>query len=182
VSDPSLARRYASALFAAAKKLGQVEQVDRDLAAVVELLEVNRDLRGFLTSPHVLPAHKDEMIKTALGSRVQTVMVHFLQLLLDKKRFNLLDDVARSFRHMADEHRGVVVANVAAPSPLTEAQLQRLKERLMKMTGKTVELKCSIETEMLGGIKVVLGDRLLDGSVRNALSDLRDELRAVSVI
>ncbi len=180
--EPGLARRYARAFCAAAREIDAVDAVDADLKSVAGLLGAQKGLKNFLHSPKVRPDAKRDMLESVLGGRVKPLTSSFLRLLLDKKRFDLIEEIADEVSVLADIDRGIVRAVVTTPVPLPETQEVRLSEVLAARTGKTVKIECEVDPSMIGGISVVVGNQLLDGSVQNALSDMRDELRALSVI
>lgn len=180
--DPGIARRYGVALFDAALKRDIVDQVDSDLAAVKRLLTENRSLRRFMLSPEVLTEHKVEMLQKALGDRVHKLVVNFLLLLIDKKRFDHIDEIADAVDKLVDAHHGLVRARVMTPVELPAEQQAKLQRSLAALTGKDVVIEPEIDPSLIGGVRVVLGDRMLDGSVSRALDRLHDELAQVSVI
>ncbi len=177
-----IARRYAAALFATANSRSLVDKVEADLKAIVELLGQNRALRAFMHSPQVLEERRREMLHKALGERVDKLVLHFLLLLIKKSRFDHLDEIAVAFSALADEHRGVVRSRVTTVIELSPEMQERLQQRLAAITGKQVVLACDVEPALIGGVKVVLDDQLLDGSVSRALERLHEDLAAVSVI
>jgi ATP synthase F1 delta subunit len=180
--DPGLAKRYASALFAAAVKRDLVDATEADFASVAALIEEDRSLRAFLHSPEVLTEHKVEMLRKVFSERVQPLVYQFLLLLLDKKRFPLVGEIAPALSALADEHRGVVRARVFTAIDLKPELEERLRKALESKTSKQVVLDCETRPELIGGVAVVVGDRLLDGSVSRALDRLREELAHASVI
>lgn len=180
--DPGLARRYAQALFAVAARRQLVETVESDLQATARLLREDRRLRAFLDSPRVLEEHRVAMLEKVLGERVEPLVLHFLRLLLDKQRFDQFAEVVVAFNRLADAHHGIVRARVTTAVELRAELRQRLQERLAATTGKQIILDCRVDPRLIGGISVVMGDRLLDGSVSRALARLRNELGQVSVI
>jgi F-type H+-transporting ATPase subunit delta len=180
--EPGLARRYAAALFETAKARKLVDRVEADLQATVELLSREPALREFLLSPQVLDEHKEEIVNHTLGPRLSPLVVDFIHLLLKKRRFDHLDEIHASLIQFLDEHRGIVKAAVTTSIELKPELRDKLRARLERTTGKTVRLECGLDPGIVGGIVVVLGDQLLDASVRREVERLRDELMATRVI
>lgn len=180
--EPGLARRYAAALFETAKARKLLDQVENDLGATVELLRREPALREFLLSPQVLDEHKEEIVNRILGSRLSSLVVDFLHLLLKKRRFDHLDDIHSSLIEQLDDHRGIIKAGVTTATELKPELRDKLRARLETTTRKTVRLECRLDPGILGGIVVVLGDQLLDASVQREIERLRDELLATRVI
>ncbi len=180
--EPGLARRYATALFEAAKKRERLDQTESDLTAVVELIKREPPLREFLLSPQVLDEHKEEIVKRALAPRLDPLVHHFLLYLLRRRRFDHLDLIHSSLIELLDVHRGIVRAVVTTAIELKPELRERLRSRLERATRKKVELESRVNPAILGGAVVVLHDRLVDGSVQTEVMRLRDNLMAVRVI
>jgi F-type H+-transporting ATPase subunit delta len=170
------------ALFQSASRRDLLEQVETDLTAMVDLLDEQPAFREFLLSPDVPAEHKGEMFRKTRPSRLNPPTVNFLALLNRKRRLDHLEEIHLSLIEQVEEHRGILRAEVTTPTELKPELRDRLKVRLESMTGKTIKLECGINPEMLGGIVVVLNNRLVDGSIRRQLNRLRDELMASRVI
>lgn len=172
----ALARRYAQALFdiAAGTSLDQVEQ---ELRAVTELIEGNPEVAHVLHHPHVSLTTKKSILDKVLQDQTGDTVRHFLYLLIDRRRQNLLPLIQKEFNRLADEARRVVEAKVASATELSPDQEQRLKQKLVKLTGKDVRLVTEVRPELIGGVLVQVGDRVMDGSVAYALNRMREELR-----
>lgn len=171
-----LAHRYAHALFGAALGEKALDAVGEDLAALTALDGADARLRLFLESPQVLDEHKHELIDRVLGGRAHALTVRFLHLLLDKKRVAYLREAAAAYRTLLEEHRGVLHARVTTAAPLAAAERDRLRAALEKRTGRPVVLEARVDREILGGVVAQLGDKIMDGSVRSGLAEIREAL------
>jgi F-type H+-transporting ATPase subunit delta len=101
-----------------------------------------------------------------------------LHVLVDKRREMVLDNIIDEFAKYRDEHEGRVHARVTTAKSLDDAERERLVAALGKTTGKTVELHEKIDPAVIGGIRVNLGDYVLDGTVRRRLNELRRSFAA----
>ena len=154
--DRILAARYARALFACA-------------AALAGALPLLRD-------PRVAQAQKKSLVRGALQGRSAPLTADFLELLIDKKRFELLPAAARDFERLLERQRGVARARVRAARPLSDADRARLRQRLEAFAGTGVELDVAQDPELLGGVSVRLGDWVLDSSLRGQLRSLKEAI------
>jgi len=107
--------------------------------------------------------------------------LRFLELLIDKKRIAILPEIVEVFDRLMEEHRGVLRAQVYTAIALTSEAERRLKSGLDRLTGKNVMLEKRIDPYVLGGVVVHLGNRILDGSLRNGLSILSETLHRAEV-
>ncbi|HXE72691.1 MAG TPA: ATP synthase F1 subunit delta [Candidatus Nitrosotenuis sp.] len=176
--DETVAARYAEALYELARQdpgpafaLRELEDVARTLAGHAAL---NRALRA----PTVPAQVKKAILKRLLEPRVRALILHFLYLLVDKRREAYLEAIVEAFRRKLRDEQGLVRCRVEVAAPLTTGTRDRLLERLSALTGKKVELEVVVRPEILGGAVLTVGDRLIDGSLRRQLEDLRERLSA----
>jgi ATP synthase F1 delta subunit len=172
----ALARRYAEALFMAALDRGVLDPVSDDAAALMQLLDADRRLQRFLESPQVLADEKERVVRTTLREQVQALLCDFVLLLLSKQRIALLRDILEVFLGRVQEHRGIVTAEVITAVPLPEEMEADLRRRLEAKTGLKVKMEKSVDSEVIGGVKVVIGNRVIDGSVQHELEELKEQL------
>lgn len=178
--DP-IATRYAQAAFEAAKAAGQVEPALEQLALIGALLRDVPDLRQFLWNPGVDPEEKVGVLGRALKGSWSELIRAFVRMVISMGRAEHLGDIAEAFQAAVDEDQGRLRAVVRSARPLPEAALTRLRARLEHRERKRIELTSEIAPELLGGVQVRLGHRVIDGSIRRQLSELRQQLMAVRV-
>ena len=170
-SDRVLAGRYAAALFQAAANKGEEQKVQADLGSAHKLL---LDSLSSLRNPRVPPASKKKLLHEAVGGKVGVMTLKFLDLLVDKKRFDLMVMVAVVYAKLAAEKRGAAKACVRAAAPLSSDELQLLAAKLKIFTGKEIEFDVKEDPELIGGLTVKIGDWVLDSSLRGQLRRLKE--------
>ncbi|HET6455635.1 MAG TPA: F0F1 ATP synthase subunit delta [Armatimonadota bacterium] len=172
----ALARRYAGALFETAKDADLIDQVESDLGLLTFTLESTPRLKETLTHPLIPPERKKEIVADLLDERVQGVTLHFLDLLIDKRRTEILEDVEEEYVRLANEYRNVMPVMVTSAIPLTCDEKSALRKVLEQSTGKTIELQLEEDPKIIGGLTIQIGDTVIDGSVRGYLEALREQL------
>jgi len=170
-SDRVLAGRYAAALFQAASAKGEEQKVQVDLGSAHKLL---LDALPQLRHPRVPPASKKKLLSEALGNKIGATTLNFLNLLVDKKRFDLMVMVAAVYAKLAAEKRGAAKAHVRTAAPLSGEAVKQLTDKLKTFTGKEIELEVKEDSELIGGITVKIGDWVLDSSLRGQLRRLKE--------
>lgn len=172
-SDRVLAGRYGRAVFLAAVGAKEEDRVLRELhAAQAALLSARATLRN----PQVSAADKKKKIRETLGAGVAPLTVKFLEMLIDKKRFDLLPLMTATLSHFIAEKNNAAKAHVRTARPLPPEAQAKLKERLKSFSGKNVELDIKEDPEIIGGLIVRLGDWVLDSSLRGQLRKMRETL------
>ncbi|PQV64713.1 ATP synthase F1 subcomplex delta subunit [Abditibacterium utsteinense] len=178
--DLSVARRYASALFAVAKKRGEVEIVASNLKEVAETVDGSRQLAGVLHNP-LLPREKKRAILHGIFGSVHADVEKFLFLVVEKDRAILLPQIVGEFNRLVDEFRGEADGEVVSAVALSAAQIESLQRSLQARFGVKVRLQARVEPEILGGLIVRVGDKQIDGSVASKLRALSEQLKRVKV-
>ena len=177
MSQRTVTRRYATALYQEADATGVLEAVDDDILMLRNSLESNRELSRFFESP-VIPAEKKESIlQELLEERVHTLTLRFLRLLVQKDRETLTKEILDQYQSLRDEQRGIVDADVTVARSLGDEDRDLLMKALEKKTGKDVRLHVEEDADLIGGLVIRIGDRVFDASVRSRLNELHDRLR-----
>jgi F-type H+-transporting ATPase subunit delta len=177
--EERVARRYALALFkSAGGKLDAYFDEARDL---LSLWQKEPAFSRLLLAPHLLTEEKKAFLERFLKGRVEPVWLGFFTLLIAKGRIGAFPKIAEAFILMAEEAKGIVRARAQSAKPLSSLETENLKSRLEKKTGKKVMVLPEVKPELLGGMVVILKDQIIDGSVRQRLTELRERLLAVKV-
>jgi F-type H+-transporting ATPase subunit delta len=168
-------RRYAEAAFELAVRDGTVDAWQGDLALAAGLARDERVTRA-VDSPAVPLAQRRELVRKMLGKHVSPRALNLALLLAERGRFGILPDVSAEYDAKVRQSRGIVAATVATPEPLTAKELTAVRARVEQIAGAKVELATAVDPELLGGLTIQIGDRLIDASVRGRLERLRVRL------
>ena len=180
VSNP-VASRYAQALFEAAKAEGHSDHTLEQLLFIGQLLRETPDLRQLLLNPDVDPQDKVSVLDRVLQGSWSGLVRAFIQMVVSLGRPESLAEMVVAFQAAVDADEGRLRVVVRSAHPLPESVLQRLRTRLAHREQKQIELQTELAPELLGGVQLFLGNRVIDGSVRRQLADLRERLSAVRV-
>jgi F-type H+-transporting ATPase subunit delta len=174
--DRRVATRYAEALLLSAKKEGVLDSVAESFAGVLDAVKGNLELRIFMDSPQVRTEEKKELLQTVFGDAIEPLLLHFFLLLIDKNRIENTRDIGEVFAELVERDRGVQHATVVTAVPMPTDLAERLRTVLDGFTKTTVVLDLKIDPDVIGGVHVQLGDKVLDGTVRTNLDELAREL------
>ena len=172
-SDRVLAGRYASALFQAAAAKSEDQKVAADLGLAQKTL-LSRT--AALRHPRVSVVDKKTLLRAELEGKVSATVLRFLELLVEKKRYELFAMSASVYGRLAAERRGAAKAVVRSARPLSDDARKALSVRLKIFAGKDVELEVKEDPELIGGMAVKIGDWVLDSSLRGQLRRMRESM------
>ncbi len=174
LSDPA-ARRYADAVFGIAHDTASHDRWLSDLEDIAALVS-DPTVYGYLSSTRVTQAQKEDVLAQALPD-VQTNAANFAKLLVAKRRVNLAAQIVEAFRERLNATRGIAVATVTTAVPLTDDARDAVQAAVMRYTdAESVSLSEAVDSQIIGGAVLKIGDRIIDGSVRTRLSTLRRSL------
>lgn len=171
-----VARNYAEALLALARKAGDVHGWGRMMQEVADAVGTDDQLRAFLESPKVPVERKNAMFGRAFQDRYPRLFVRFLQLVVSKGRQHAIPAVAAEYAALVDEAEGRVHARVTLAAPPTDADRAAIAAQLSRALGKEVVPHVAVNPAIIGGVVVKVGDRVMDGSVRRRIGTLRRTL------
>lgn len=177
--DSSIARNYAEALLALARKANDTAGWGGLISAIGDAVAQDATLRHFLEAPQVSVDQKNAVLAKALGAagvKAPRPFVLFVQKLVTNRRQMLLPEVAVEYHNLLDEAEGRVHARVTVSRPFDEAGKASIAKSLTAALKKEVVPHVTVDPRILGGVVVRVGDTVMDGSVRRRLSRLRDRL------
>jgi F-type H+-transporting ATPase subunit delta len=175
VSESKIAKVYARALYQAAVEAGRTDHVRRDLGEFVQAAQASPELRELLVTEEISdPKKKEILLELTQGG--DEMVRNLLRLLVDKNRESELAGIHRAFVSLLEEAQGLVHVEVTTAVAMTPEVQEALRAKLASTLGKTIELKLSVDKELLGGLRLRIGDRVADASVRHRLERLRESL------
>ena len=176
-----MAGRYAQALYQLALEKGATDQVAADLKSFAALIAESADLARLVRSPVF---SSQEQVK-ALGAVFDRVGItgltaNFIKLVATKRRLFAIGDMSANYARLHDAARGVTRADVTVAEPLAAEHLEALKSALLQVSGgKSVDVAVKVDPEIVGGIVVKLGSRMIDDSVKTKLNSIRTRMKEV---
>lgn len=173
-------RRYAQALLMIATERKKIEEYRQDLAKFRQLLLDNPEIEQLLANMRVTAEKKKEALRLLLPDSFDPVVRNFLHLLIDKRRENFFLDVITAYEQYADEILNIINADVWSVVQLTTKDERQLAQRLSHYMGKKVRVRNIIDPALLGGLRIKVGDLVIDGSVTRKLALLKKQLQVHS--
>lgn len=153
-----------------------IEQVDGDLAGIVQLLETNEDLRRLWFHPVVAAADKQAMARQIFGGKVHPLVLNVASLMFDKKRGNIFPEMQKAFRDRFNATRRRATVKVTSALPLDEASAQSLRQLLASRLEKEITMETEVDPGLMGGMILQIEDQVIDNSLKGRLESLRHSL------
>jgi F-type H+-transporting ATPase subunit delta len=176
MAEQTIVRRYVKALFDVAHRQELVEQVGADLNALGAVLRGTPQLARVLRAPTIAPARKRALLRSVFGGRMNELTLRFLEMIVEKRREEILADAPPDFQRLSYEMLNILPAKVTSAVPLSAEERAALAAALGRRTGKRIELQEAVDPALIGGATLRIGDTIMDGSVRGRLRRLRERL------
>lgn len=174
-----LAKRYAAALFALAQEQGGTDQLGAELSALHAAC-TDPATRAVLTSPDVTVTERAALLQKVAAGR-HPLLANLIGVLQQRRRLEVLFDLGPAYRAMVMNSRGEVDGVAESAHPLDAQELASLTELASRLSGKKVQLTTAIRPELLGGVRLRVGNVLYDGSLRATLDQLEQKLQQSTV-
>jgi len=174
----SVGRLYAHALMELSLEQQQLDAVAQELQDLAGLMESNDDLRRLIENPILDTNQRSAMLQRLFEGRVSDLFYRFLQTVNRKGRLAALPAIASAFVSLLADHRNEVEVEAFVASPMDDATAGRVADGLGASLGKKVTLNQHVDPALIGGLKLRIGDRLLDASVQTQLRSIKEQLIA----
>lgn len=178
MAEPStVARPYAEAAFSLALDTGALAKWSEMFSALA-LVAADERVRAVVSDPNLSDAQAAGLFISILSGRLTGDAENLVRVLAENGRLGLLPEIRAQFEALRNEHEGVLEVEVHAAFELSGAQLTDLTQRLEKKTGRKVRAKVHLDKDLIAGVRIVLGDKVIDGSARAQLGALETALKA----
>ena len=169
----TVARLYADALTDIGEEHGHLDQIVEDLHAVQELYDNHRDFYEFFVTPRLDPTEKKRILRELLGDKVGREVMGLMCVLVDKRRELIYDNVVGEFHAIRDLRAGIVNVYLTTARALETDLKDDIVRRLEKVSGKSIRIHEKVDPSTIGGLYIKVGDRVMDGTLRHRLEQLR---------
>jgi F-type H+-transporting ATPase subunit delta len=173
------ARVYAEALFAAGEDKGKIDELQEQLAQFADAVDGDRELQVFLFSPYLSSNDKVEGLQRAVTGAAPE-FYNFLELLIEKGRMPEIFRIRREFDELWKKAHQRLDVTVTSAIELDPGVVGKIGEEVERQTGEKVDLSSRVDSEILGGIVLRVGNMVLDASIRTRLEKLRKSVASAA--
>jgi F-type H+-transporting ATPase subunit delta len=178
LAEPStIARPYAEAAFKLADAQGKLAEWSVTLANL-SAVAADARVRAAIGDPNLSAAKVAGLVISVLAGKLTGESENFVRVLAENGRLDVLSEIRTQYEALKNEREGVVEAEVQSAFELEAAQVADLVSRLEKKTGRKVKARVSVDKSLIGGVRIVIGDKVIDGSARAQLAALETALKA----
>lgn len=168
-----VAQSYSDALFSLAKEETKLDLMKEQLCFVNAQMQENKEFLQVLTHPKI---HKDEKKKTleeVFGKAIDHTLLNFLKLLIDKGRFQNLDEITKEFVKCYNVENNIEVAYIRSAKPLNDEEIARLQAMLEKKLAKKIDLRLVVDPSLIAGLRIKINDMVLDHTAYSRMERLK---------
>ena len=173
----TIARPYAVAIFNLAKEENALSDWSDMLSLMSGIIE-NDDINSFINDSKVLDTDREKLILNICGDKINASGQNLIKLLVEYKRLSILSEIALLFEELKAKDEGVIEAEIIMADQPDKKMVENLLKSLEKRFNKKIEGKVVIDKSIVGGTKIIVGDTVIDASVRGQLDNLAYTLKA----
>ncbi len=175
-------KTYGDALFELALENGQTDTYFEECQGILSILKDNDELLKLLTHPKISKEEKQKVVENVFKGRVSDDITGFLLLILKKDRQTMIPEILKYFIDRVKEYKKIGVALVTTAVPLNEAMKKSVVDKLIATTDyQSFEMNYEVDKDIIGGMIIRIGDRVVDSSIRSKLEAMAKELYEVRI-
>jgi F-type H+-transporting ATPase subunit delta len=172
-----IAKRYAKALAELSEEKKTVDKTKADLAAFVGAVDALPAMQKLFASPVFTPENKKAVIKDLAGKlSMQPTTQRFVEHLAETGRIRYVKDVNEAFQEILAERQNRAAVRLTTAVAINNGDLADIKQKLEGLTGKQVDIDSQVDTTLIGGAKAQIGSTIYDGTIKNQLNKMRNQL------
>lgn len=177
-----IAKTYGDALFEVGIEKNKIDSLSEEVKAVSDILDQNKELTQLLAHPQIMMEEKQEIIKNIFQGRICDELYGFLQIIIQKGRQTNIKEIFEWFEDCVKQYHHVGVVYVSTPLPLKDTQKTAVEKKILATTEyERLEVNYQIDPSLIGGMVIRIGDRVVDGSIKNKLDKLSRELGKIQL-
>jgi F-type H+-transporting ATPase subunit delta len=176
--NETLARRYAIAVASLAQERKAVDRVGEDLATIASAIGERGEIHDFFVAPVIQRDQKERVLRNAFQGKVDEIALNTLLLLVRKRREGLLGAIVAQYRSLQLSARGVEMLRLTSARDLEEAEVESILAQLQRQYAKKFEVTRVVDPSVIGGVRILMGDRRIDATIAGRLEALARELSA----
>ncbi|HSA07393.1 MAG TPA: ATP synthase F1 subunit delta [Candidatus Gastranaerophilales bacterium] len=171
-----IADKYAIAMFELAETHDLLDNINSDLFLVKNIISTSNDLRNFIDHPLINSADKKDALEKIFAESVSLYSLNLIRLLTDRNRLFILPFIADYYQKILYKKRNMDIAQVITAIPVDENVLVRTREKLENLFKKRIKIESMVDKDLIAGMIIKIGDKIIDGSIKTKLENMKKQL------
>ncbi|MBP5305956.1 MAG: ATP synthase F1 subunit delta [Lachnospiraceae bacterium] len=177
-----ISKTYGDALFELALEEDRIDDYVAEVEAMLEIFRDNPELSKLLNHPKISKEEKITVVGQIFEGRISKELLGLINMIVEKDRNNAMEDIFSYFIDRVKEYKNIGVAKVTSAIELSDAQKSQVEKRLLETTGYVkFEISYDVDKDLIGGMVIRIGDRVVDSSIRTRLYELTKELNKIQM-
>ena len=177
-----ISKTYGEALFELAIEENRMDEFLEEAQLALRVIRENPEFSAMMNHPRIDQEEKVRVVENVFGASLSREITGLLRIIVQKDRYKETEDILSWFIEQVKQEKGIGQAFVTSALPLSDAQKKQIEEKLLATTSyKQMEMVYETDESLIGGLRIRIGDRVVDSSVSNKLSDLKRELLKVQI-
>jgi len=172
-----ISKRYAQALFEAGLELNKLKEFKDDFSFVTDILYRETELRNILSHPKVSKDEKKKLLNNIFNGRISIEILNFLYVLVDKRRESEIMEINREFIRLFNEHENLIEVTAITSVLMDDNIKNKLRITLENKLNKKVQLKNVVDKNIIGGVLLNIGNKVIDGTVKGQLLEIEKAIK-----
>jgi F-type H+-transporting ATPase subunit delta len=173
---------YGEALFALAKEQSKIDAFTEQIEMVQGVLAENPEFSKLMNHPKIDKDEKIQIVETVFEGRLDKELTGFFRLIVEKDRYNEVEEILSFFMEQVKEEKGIGVAFVKSAKELTDVQKKQIEQKLLETTSfRKMEMHFGVDEALIGGLVIRIGDKVVDSSIATKLSELTRQLMKIQL-
>ncbi|MBP5413752.1 MAG: ATP synthase F1 subunit delta [Lachnospiraceae bacterium] len=177
-----ISKTYGDALLEIANEEKKVDLLLEEVTAVMAILKDNPEFSKLMNNPRISVDEKQTVMSNVFEGRISNELMGFFSMIVNKGRYDHIDEILTYFQDEVKKIKGIGVAYVTTPLELSDTQKKNVEKKLLETAGfKQMEMHYDIDTELVGGMRIRIGDRVVDSSIHTKILKMQQDMMKVMV-
>ena len=173
---------YGDALFELSKEENKVDEIFDEVVGLIQILDENPNMVAMMTHPHISKDEKLQTVETVFKGKISDEIIGLMRMVIEKDHFGQMKDIFEYFVSSVKDYKNIGVAYVTTPLELSSEKKEEVEKRLLETTKfVSLEMHYEIDKELIGGMVIRIGDRVVDSSIRTKIYNLSRELSKIQL-
>ncbi|WP_066506051.1 F0F1 ATP synthase subunit delta [Abyssisolibacter fermentans] len=174
-------KRYAEALFEVALEMDKLNEFKEEISSINDIFQSEPKLKVIFEHPKLSKNEKKDIVDALLKKQASKEILNFMYIIIDKGREKYLDDIKKEYIQLSNKEQGIIEAKAITAIEMTKDEILKLQDNLSKKLNSKVILQNIIDDNIMGGVLVRIGDRVIDASVKGQLNEIQGILNSIKV-